>query len=919
MNEERKSADGSDESQTAGVVDGDEDALVANHEAGRLEANEPTTDQLGRLLAGSELTAVLIDIELRIELVTPKAADILDVGSNAIGLGVEQLEADALGKGVSHEVRGLLSGRAAAPPQLISKGARWFRRQARSVRAGKEVAGLVVSFTDVTELVSRHQGVALRTQRLELAWEAARGGIYEHSVAADAATYQSEHFARLLGYPPEAIPKSGEFPAWLSRLVHPEDSERVARAYQEFVSGRSEQYKTEARLLHGQGHWIWVRSISKALEQNEDNSVRRSIGIMLDITDLKQTEEALRESEARFREMTNGLPLMVWVHEASGDQQMVNDTFCEFFGVTHEQMKGRVWETLVHPDDAPSYLSRFYESLRGQLAFHGEARFQRADGEWRWLESWGRPRFTRTGEFRGLVGISADISDRKAAEFAVWEGKERFRTLADNISQLAWMADGKGWIFWYNKRWFDYTGTDLAEMEGWGWQKVHHPDHVDRVVQKVSYCFATGTTWEDTFPLRSKEGEYRWFLSRAVPIRDAEGNVVRWFGTNTDVTEQLVAEQRLLEADRRKDDFLAMLGHELRNPLAAIRSATELLRLSQSGNERLERAVGVLNRQSTHMAKLVHGLLDVSRITRGKLQTEKQKMDLVSVLRDVCSDLSGEAEQKTVDLQLQVSADRVIVFGDPARLTQVFHNLVSNGIKFTDAGGTVRIVARVDETSALVQVQDTGIGFSPELQQQLFEPFRQGPQDLARKGGGLGLGLALAKGLVELHAGHIEAHSAGEGKGAMFEVRLPLSGGSLSPDKGPAASVTPLRILVIEDNRDSGSMMKELLELSGHDVTIRTHGVDGIQAALQRLPDAILCDLGLPEGMTGFDVARAIRMRPETRHLPLIAVSGYGRPEDKRLSLEAGFDLHLTKPVDVDELEQALSELRASRVADARR
>jgi PAS domain S-box-containing protein len=229
-------------------------------------------------------------------------------------------------------------------------------------------------------------------------------------------------------------------------------------------------------------------------------------------------------------------------------------------------------------------------------------------------------------ELLARVGAHLQLARvRREADEALRQSEERFRTLADNMSQFAWMADAKGWIFWYNRRWFDYTGTTLEEMQGWGWKTVHHPDYVDRVVERIQRSWDTGELWEDTFPLRGKDGTYRWFLSRAVPIRDAAGNVVRWFGTNTDVTEWRAAEEALKEADHHKDKFLATLAHELRNPLAPLRNGLQIMRLAGHSREAVEQARTMMERQLAQMVRLIDDLLDVSRISRGKVELRRER------------------------------------------------------------------------------------------------------------------------------------------------------------------------------------------------------------------------------------------------------------------------------------------------------
>ncbi|MFW5739500.1 MAG: PAS domain S-box protein, partial [Myxococcota bacterium] len=710
------------------------------------------------------------------------------------------------------------------------------------------------------------------------------------------------------GYRRDELPSYDRFLPWLLEQTHPDDRERLTQTYRDFVEGRAQLYEVEVRLRHRAGHWVWVRGISKALQRDADGRVLHLLGMMLDVTDLKRTQEELRESETRFRGLADSLPNMVWVHDATGQQEYVNATFCSFFGVEREEMKGGRWQLLMHPEDADAYNRKFLACVDAKRPFHAEARVRHADGTWRRIESWARPRLTREGEYLGFVGTSVDVTERWHMESALRDEKERFRTLADNMAQLAWMADGEGWIFWYNKRWFDYTGTTFHEMQGWGWKKAHHPEHVARVVEKISRHFASGEVWEDVFPLRRADGAYRWFLSRALPIRNAHGKVVRWFGTHTDITDQREIEQKLIHADRQKDVFLAMLGHELRNPLAAVSSATELLSLADDASPELVHTRGVLERQTGHMAKLLDGLLDVSRFIWGKIELETCQMDLAEVSRQTVADVLSQRKEEEIDVRVEVPAEPVWIQGDPVRMRQVVDNLLTNACKYTPSGGRITMtLERVDE-AAVLRVSDTGVGIEPDLLPHVFEVFRQSEQSFDRASGGLGLGLSLVKSLVELHGGSVEARSDGKDHGAEIIVRVPLAKEAQAPSRRPTLPPSgPLRILVIEDAVDVAEMMRLVLKNAGHDVVVAGDGVAGMAEAREHVPDVVLCDLGLPGALSGFDVAKALRDDDRLRESLLIAVSGYGRPDDKARGREAGFDLHLTKPVDFKSLLSLLA------------
>ena len=520
--------------------------------------------------------------------------------------------------------------------------------------------------------------------------------------------------------------------------------------------------------------------------------------------------------------------------------------------------------------------------------------------------------------------------DRKQVEQALFESEERFRTLADNMSQFAWTADANGWIYWYNRRWYDYTGTTPEEMQGWGWKSVHHPDHVDRVVERIQRSWDTGDPWEDTFPLRGKDGEYHWFLSRARPIRDEQGNVVRWFGTNTDVTEQRamadkIAQQagQLATESRRKDEFLAMLSHELRNPLAPIRSAVHILKLQERGSESAiqRQAREIIERQVANMTKLVSDLLEVSRVVSGRIHLDLTTLDLGQVVKHAVETVTPLITQHKHELVLHLCDEPIWTNADATRMEEVLINLLNNAAKYTPDGGYIEVWCEMVPGDEFVQVRvrDNGIGIDEKLLPFIFDLFMQADRSLARSAGGLGIGLSLAHRLVELHGGTIEAYSPPEGSevGSEFIVTLrraasPLAAAQVLPDE-PASDPSGMRVLVVDDNVDSAAMLAIALREKGYAVRSAYTGPEGLTLARQWRPDVVLLDIGLP-GLSGYEVARRLRTRSldemnggETFRGRIIAVTGYGRDSDIARAREAGFDAHLVKPYAFDDLEKLLT------------
>jgi signal transduction histidine kinase len=375
-----------------------------------------------------------------------------------------------------------------------------------------------------------------------------------------------------------------------------------------------------------------------------------------------------------------------------------------------------------------------------------------------------------------------------------------------------------------------------------------------------------------------------------------------------DISERRHAEEALREADRRKDEFLAILSHELRNPLAPIRNSVYLLSRVEAGSSQAARARQVIERQSMHLTRLVDDLLDVTRISRGKIELRPVRLDLREVIRKTADDVRSMFDQRSVELEVERSADPLWVNADPTRISQVIGNLLHNAMKFTPPNGEVVVTARSVGDRAEVVVRDTGIGIDPSELQHMFEPFAQADRTLARSQGGLGRGLALVLGLVRQHGGEVTARSEGVGRGAEFRVTLALADAGEADDAASGAdrARTPLRILLVEDNADAAQSLAEILQLKGHEVSVARDGRSGIATARELRPNVVLCDVGLPD-ISGYEVARTLRSDPALNATRLVAISGYAHPEDHDRGRRAGVDAHRAKPASRPQLDELLA------------
>jgi PAS domain S-box-containing protein len=506
-----------------------------------------------------------------------------------------------------------------------------------------------------------------------------------------------------------------------------------------------------------------------------------------------------------------------------------------------------------------------------------------------------------------VISSALDITRRTRAEQALRESEQRFRELANSIDQFAWTSDSEGKVSWYNQRWYDYTGARFEDLQEQGWKLVLHPEHHARVMAHFKSCLASGTEWEDTFPVRSRQGGYRWYLSRALPVRDSSGQLVRWIGTNTDVTESRQLQVALEQADRRKDEFLAMLAHELRNPLTPISNAAEAL-LQILPTERSEERLlaGMVRRQAGQLARLIDDLLDVARITQGRIELRAEPVLVRNCIEAAVEMVESLVRGRRQQLLLTNPLDSWYVTGDRARLAQCISNLLVNAVKYTNSGGEIRVRHYADAGQAVIEIVDSGVGISPELLPHIFELFVQGNRALDRSQGGLGVGLAICRQLIEMHRGTVTARSEGVGRGATFEIRLPLAEDCSEPDSAEKGGPDRTRrVLIVDDNQDAADSLAVVLRFEGHDARVAYSAQAAIEAVTSDAPEFILLDIGLPK-MDGYEVGRRIRAAGSSARI--IALTGYGQVEDRQRSTDAGFAAHLVKPADLAILRSLLAD-----------
>ncbi len=640
---------------------------------------------------------------------------------------------------------------------------------------------------------------------------------------------------------------------------------------------------------------------------------RLLLSIIRDTTERERTAAALRESEARYRDLFENANDIIYTLDLEGRITSFNKRAEQAFGYTLAECLGRNAAELVPPE----HHDRMREALRQKLT--GAAtptvyplEIVCKDGRRLPLEVNSRL-IVRDGQPVGIQGIARDISERLRAEHALRESEERLRLALDAGRCGVWDWDMASDRVTWSEHIFEFHGLTPEHFRG----RVEdvmaqiHPEDVAGVVAATRRAVEERQPFSQEFRIVRPTGEVRWIATHGRVLYDA-GRPVRMLGATIDVTERRAIEEALRQADRRKDEFLAMLAHELRNPLAPIRNAVQVLRQHGTPGPEAELVRDIIDRQVAHLARLVDDLLDVSRISRGKILLRQERLDLVPLVRTAVEDHRAMLEAAGLTLTAELPERPLWLAGDPTRLAQVVGNLLHNTRKFTDPGGRVTVRLTAADSRAELTVCDTGIGMDADMLSRLFEPFSQADRSLHRVRGGLGLGLALVKGLVEMHGGTVRASSRGPGQGSEFTVTLPLSQAPPRPEgesAGRPAHGQALQVLIVEDNVDAAESLRRLLRLSGHQVEVAHTGAAGVEMARRLRPDVVLCDIGLPGGLDGYAVAQALRADPEQAPATLLALSGYGQEEDQRKALEAGFDRHLTKPVDPRALVQLLSTL----------
>jgi PAS domain S-box-containing protein len=725
---------------------------------------------------------------------------------------------------------------------------------------------------------------------------------------------------RILGRPMVLSPDIESYREWLAyevneRPVEGRESVLARTLHGEVVNGKEILYH------RGDGVKAWIR-VGGAPIRDADGKIVGGVDLITDIDEEKRAREALRINQERLNLTQKAARLGSFEWAIETDEVIWSEGIEAIYGLPPGGFSGgyEAWAKCVHPEDRP----HAEQAVRRALVdgeYYAEWRVVWPDGSVHWIQTRGKVFFDDAGRPQRLIGVDIDVTERKRAEEELRESKQRLEVALEaaklgschlnfRANELTSSAALKANFGRAPEDQFTYE--DLIE--------AIHPDDRDRVIERIGQTMQNREGYQDEYRVIWPDGSLHWIAARGRRVYGADGQPSYCDGVTLDLTERRQMEESLRrqtealrEADRRKDDFLATLAHELRNPLAPLRNAVQILALRGDDSAVVAQTNELMDRQIQQMVRLVDDLLEVSRIGQGKISLQKAPVDLAEVVATAVETSRPLIESHRHNLTVSLPDHPIRIEADTARLAQVLSNLLNNAAKYTEDGGRIELIAERVSEVAVLRVRDNGVGIAPEAMPQVFDMFMQVESLTDRSQGGLGIGLTIVRRLVEMHGGKIEARSAGLGKGSEFLVRLPAlaepapeSARELPEASSASSAKGSRRMLVVDDNVDSAESMALVLRLRGHEVRLSYDGQSALEEAQSFRPEVMFLDLDLPK-MDGYEVARRLRLEPAMRDMTLVAMTGYGQEEDRQRTQEAGFQLHLVKPVDFNKVEVLLS------------
>jgi len=795
------------------------------------------------------------------------------------------------------------------------------------------VAGIVTNYRDITDRKQAESELRISEQRFRTFVDHAADAFFlfdDENIVLDV----NRQACQTLGYTREEL--LGKTPIEFDPDVTPAILDEIKRKLDD---GQLMAFESRHRRKDGTVFPVEVRG-----QAFWEGGRRFRMASARDITERKLTEEALRESEERFRGTFENAAIGIANVNFQGRWLRVNQRLCDIVGYARDELLQKTFQEITYPDDLAISLEKFIPFMRGELPQYSlQKRYVRKDGSIVWIELFGSLQRDAAGKPAYVIVMIQDISERKRLEGELRESEHRWRSITEALPQLVWTATPDGACDYFSTQWTQYTGVPTDELLGWQWLKTLHPGDREPTRQFWTDSAAGRHDYDVEYRVRRLDGEYRWFKTRGVPIRGSKGEVFKWFGTCTDITDGKLAagELRLAKeaaesANRAKDEFLANVSHEIRTPMNAIMGLTSLV-LGTDLNEGQRQSLTTVKSAANNLLSIINDLLDFSKIEAGKLELSLGEFGLRATLADTMRALAVRAQQKGLELVSNVQTELPdALIGDAGRLRQVLLNLIGNAIKFTEKGEVVvQVCAISDATSKndenevhlLFTVRDTGIGIPGEKQATIFRAFEQEDSSTTRKYGGTGLGLTISSQLAALMGGRIDVDSE-PGRGSTFSFTARFGRSPEHPAAGAAADkvatstpelrafpapAAPLHILVAEDNEFNVILLKQLFDLRGHGVRFASDGREAVALATEGRFDLLLLDIHMPE-MDGFAVAQAIREdeRRGGNHLPIIAFTARAGKKDRERCITAGMDDFLSKPVQAEALWEVIDRVVAA-------
>jgi two-component system, chemotaxis family, CheB/CheR fusion protein len=901
-----------------------------NTELGRLNSD------LANLLGSVQIPILMLDSQFRIRRFTPAAEKLLNLIQTDVGRPIGDLKLNLDFHGLESLIAEAVDTVSVKEVEARDGDGRWYSLRVRPYKTlDNKIDGAVVALVDIDALKQTEREIREKRDYAEAILRTARAPLIVLSADLRVDTANDE-FYKTFSVSPDVTEgrliydlgnRQWDIPGLRQLLEEIIPRNSVFNDYE--VTHEFQTIGKRTMLLN-----------ARRLDNPEGGPERILLGID-DVTERMEARaamlaaEALRESEERFRTLADNAPALIWVTSQTGCE-FVNREYLEFLGVGEAEVLGENWAKFVHPEDREDYVNAYLKAVSSRTRFEGEFRFRRRDGEYRWMHSVGMPRFEGS-EFKGYVGSTFDIHDRKLAETAM----AQMAAIVESSEDAIISKDLNGIIASWNKGAEKLFGYTAAEVIGKPLMILVPPGRAD----EETFILERIRRGEEVDPYetvrRRKDGSEIDISLTVSPIRDKSGKVIGASKIARDITERKrleIEREELLRREsaaraeaekvsRLKDEFLATVSHELRSPLNSILGWARMLSENRLDQKKSARAFEVIYRNAHAQNQLIGDLLEVSRIITGKLRLDVRMVELIPIIEAAMDVVRPAADAKQIKLVSSLDPAAWPVSGDADRLQQIVWNLLSNAVKFTPRGGQVAVSLEREGASVTIIVSDTGEGIEPEFLPFVFDRFRQFEGDTKRAHGGLGLGLAIVRHLVELHGGTVGAASTGKGRGATFTVTLPLTapreetseigrgrpagageiprGSVLSPDY-----LRDLRVLLVDDEPDARDLLSEMLTNYGAEVKTCASAAEALQTLDEWRPDALVSDIGMP-GEDGYELLGKIRAREPERggRIPAVALTAYARAEDARRALRVGYQMHIPKPVESDLLAAAVASL----------